>query len=111
MTSHLGDNIRIARNAQKITQEKLAELSGLSLNFVSRIERTNTNNISLKNVIKIADALGIPVTQLLTSNQKDDTDYPNTKRLNHLLQTLPKDIAEDYANEFVNILRIQNQTK
>lgn len=111
MNNNLGNNIRSARMKQKITQEKLAELSGLSLNFISRLERTNTNNISVKNVIKIAQALGVPVTQLLSKQDPSAVAYPTSKRLNYILLNMPEELAEAYANEFINILRIQNQQK
>lgn len=111
MEFNLGDNIRAARTKQNLTQEKLAELSGLSLNFISSLERTNTSSISIKNAYKIADALGVPLTELLSNSDKDKVDYPVTQRLNHMLLNLPKDLAENYSTEFINILRIHNQQK
>lgn len=109
MKNTFGDNIRLARTKQKLTQEKLAELSGLSLNFVSNLERNNSNNISIKNATKIADALGMPLTALLTKPDKAQNEYPSSQRLNYLLMNLPKNLAEEYATEFINILRIQNK--
>lgn len=44
----LGAVIRDRRKAMKLTQEDLAEFSGLSVNFISRIERTGDQNISIK---------------------------------------------------------------
>lgn len=108
MSNNLGNNIRSARMNQNITQEKLAEISGLSLNFISRLERTNTNNVSVKNVIKIANALGLSLTDLLSESNIDQGDYPITRRLNQMLMRMPKETAEAYANEFINILRIHN---
>ena len=109
MEFNLGDNIRAARTKQNLTQEKLAELSGLSLNFISSLERTNTSSISIKNAYKIADALGVPLTDLLVSQNKNKNDYPNSKRLNYILTHMPKEVAEKYASEFINILRIHKQ--
>lgn len=43
----LGAVIRDRRKAMKLTQEDLAEFSGLSVNFISRIERTGDQNISI----------------------------------------------------------------
>ncbi|MHA5136764.1 helix-turn-helix transcriptional regulator [Oenococcus oeni] len=53
----IGSNIRKIRKEEVLTQEKLAELSGLSINFIYRIERSNDQNISVKNLIMIAKAL------------------------------------------------------
>ncbi|MCF1847657.1 helix-turn-helix domain-containing protein [Lactobacillus mulieris] len=47
----LGAVIRDRRKAMKLTQEDLAEFSGLSVNFISRIERTGDQNISIKKIV------------------------------------------------------------
>ncbi|WP_143812048.1 helix-turn-helix domain-containing protein, partial [Oenococcus oeni] len=41
---NIAKNIREIRIKEDLTQEKLAELSGLSINFVSRLERSNNQN-------------------------------------------------------------------
>lgn len=107
--NNLGNNIRAARTKQKLTQEKLAELSGLSLNFISRLERTNTNNVSVKNLIKIAEALGVSTTQLLSDQEQVDNGYASVERLDYLLRNLPEEIANDYAEAFAQILRVNNR--
>ena len=53
-----GKNVRLYREKAGISQEKLAELSGLHRTYISDIERFQ-RSISLSNVQKIADALGI----------------------------------------------------
>ena len=53
-----GSNVRYYRELKGISQEKLAELSGLHRTYISDIERFQ-RSISLSNVQKIADALGI----------------------------------------------------
>lgn len=104
--------IRVARIQQNLTQEKLAELSELSLNFISSLERTNTNRVSIKNATQIANALGMNLTDLLSSpDEHNDDNYPNTKRLNYMLQNLPKNTAETYAKAFIDILKINNKPK
>lgn len=54
-----GSNVRHYRELKGISQEKLAELSGLHRTYISDIERFQ-RSISLANVQKIADALEIP---------------------------------------------------
>ena len=49
----LGLKIRIERQKQKISQEKLAELANLNRNFVGMIERGETN-VTVKNLENIA---------------------------------------------------------
>ena len=53
-----GTNLRKYRINLGISQEKFAELSGLHRTYISDIERFR-RSISLNNIQKIADALGI----------------------------------------------------
>ena len=59
----LGLNVRKAREAKTITQEKLAENAGLDPTYISGIER-GLRNPGIKNVAKIAKALGLSTAQL-----------------------------------------------
>ena len=53
-----GTNVRKYRDTLGVSQEKLAELSGLHRTYISDIERFQ-RSISLNNVQKLADALGV----------------------------------------------------
>lgn len=59
----LGQNVRSARETKQLTQEKLAELSSLDPTYISGIER-GLRNPGIKNVAKIAKALGITTSEL-----------------------------------------------
>lgn len=59
----LGQNVRKIREAKQLTQEKLAELSGLDPTYISGIERGLRNPV-IKNVARIAKALGLTTSQL-----------------------------------------------
>ncbi len=59
----LGIKIRVERQKQKLSQEKLAELSNLNRNFIGMIERGETN-ITVKNLENIANALQLPIQEL-----------------------------------------------
>lgn len=50
---NLGEEISRRRREQKLTQEDLAELSDLSVNFISRVERTKDQNISIQKLDSI----------------------------------------------------------
>lgn len=59
----LGKRIKTLREAAHLTQEKLAEKSGISLDYLGKIE-VNINKPGLKTLIKLSDALEIPFKDL-----------------------------------------------
>jgi len=63
LLSALGKNVRGAREKKEMTQEKLAEIAELDPTYISGIER-GLRNPGIKNVAKIAKALGITVSEL-----------------------------------------------
>ena len=60
----LGRNVRHRREARELTQEKLAERAGLDPTYISGIER-GLRNPGIKNVAKLAKALGFSTAELL----------------------------------------------
>ena len=60
----LAQAIRVERNAREMSQQQLAEKSGLSLNFIGRIERSE-QMASIASVVLIAEALGLSADELL----------------------------------------------
>jgi transcriptional regulator with XRE-family HTH domain len=58
-----GYNVRKLRISQKISQEKLAEECDMHRTYIGGIER-GERNVSLENIQKIADALGVKVREL-----------------------------------------------
>ncbi|MCU5149211.1 MULTISPECIES: helix-turn-helix domain-containing protein [Bacillus] len=58
-------SIKYYRNKKEISQEKLAEITGLHRTYISEVERGN-RNVSLINISKIAAALDINVSDLFT---------------------------------------------
>jgi len=59
-----GDKLRELRKQKGLSQEDLALKSGLHRTYISDIER-GSRNLSLKNIDKIAKALGLPTKSLL----------------------------------------------
>ena len=64
MDKMIGQRLSQARKIHNLTQEDLAELSGLSVSAISRIE-TGQNSTSLKNLCKFCDILNINLDYLL----------------------------------------------
>ena len=59
----IGKRIKYLRESKGLTQEKLAEKSGYSLDYIGKIE-VNINNPGLQVLIKIANALEIHIKEL-----------------------------------------------
>ena len=59
----LGKRIKYLREFNNLTQEKLAEKTGLSLDYIGKIE-VNINKPGLRALIKIANALKIHIKEL-----------------------------------------------
>jgi transcriptional regulator with XRE-family HTH domain len=57
-------NLRNLRQIRGISQERLAELSGLHRTYVSSVERA-ARNISIDNIERLAKALGATPEELL----------------------------------------------
>ncbi len=65
-TKHiLSENIRKYRRKKNISQEKLAEICGLHRTYIGSVEREE-RNVTLSTLEALSDALGVPVTALLT---------------------------------------------
>lgn len=59
-----GATLRGFREAQGLTQEALAERADLHTNYVSSVER-GERNLSLFNIVRLAYALGLDVSELV----------------------------------------------
>lgn len=59
-----GNNVKYYRTKMGLSQEKFAELCDLHRTYISDIECFQ-RNVSLENIQKIADAIGIESYQLL----------------------------------------------
>lgn len=64
-----GDNLRNYRNLLGLSQEAFAEKCGLHRTYISAIE-CYRRSISLENVQRIADALGVETFKLFIEEEK-----------------------------------------
>jgi len=63
VTKKFGQRIRTLRRERGLTQEALAELSGLDRTYISGIER-GIRNVALRNIEALAQALNISMSEL-----------------------------------------------
>ena len=61
-----GTRVRTIRVSQGLSQEQLADRAGLHRTYIGMVERAE-KNLSLNNIEKIAEALGISVSELMES--------------------------------------------
>ena len=63
ITARFGARIRTLRKERGLSQEALAELSGLDRTYISGIER-GLRNVALRNIEALAQALNISMSEL-----------------------------------------------
>lgn len=59
----LGKRVKSLREQAHLTQEKLAERCGISLDYLGKIE-VNINKPGLKTILKLANALNVEIKEL-----------------------------------------------
>lgn len=74
----IGRNIRNARKAQRMTQEKLAECMGVSSAYIGKLER-GERTANLDNLSELANILTVPIESLVQGSVpiKNDGQLPN----------------------------------
>lgn len=79
---NLGANVKKLRTERGFTQEKLAELSEISIAYLSKIENNRVNNVSLSITYRLAEALGVTAGYLVGQTDLDQMlDEEIMKRL------------------------------
>ncbi|MBS7254861.1 helix-turn-helix domain-containing protein [Flavobacterium branchiicola] len=67
--TNLGIHIKKLREKKGLSQQKLADYCGIPRNQIGRIERAKINT-GIKTLIRIANALDIELTELLSLQSK-----------------------------------------
>lgn len=69
LLDHLADEIRKRREANGLSQERLAEQCELHRTYIGAIERSE-RNVTVGTLIKISNALDCDITDLLNRNKR-----------------------------------------
>jgi transcriptional regulator with XRE-family HTH domain len=64
-----GETVRKFRTAKGLSQEKLAEHAGIHRTYIGDVER-GLRNIALVNMHRIASALGVPLSSLISEMER-----------------------------------------
>lgn len=73
ITVDFGNRIRELRTKTGLSQEKFALKIGMDRTYYASVE-SGRRNISLINIEKIADGLGISLSELFVFNKENDND-------------------------------------
>jgi transcriptional regulator with XRE-family HTH domain len=87
----VGEQLRTIRKAKNLTQEDIADKSGLSFSYISDVER-GTRNISLESLEKIIVALGVmPYEVFSFKNIETELDLSDKRLIVEVIGSLLMD--------------------
>lgn len=103
--SPIGKNIAKRRKELNMTQEELAENSDLSINFISRIERGSSTQISANSLYRISKALNVVMEDIMSDSfSLNEKPGPNQAKLIAYLNELPLTRSERLSNQILDLL-------
>ena len=73
---HVGSRIRLQRTLIGMTQEKLADILGITFQQVQKYEK-GTNRVGAGRLLAIANALGVPVSFFFEGQFSQDSEKPS----------------------------------
>lgn len=91
--------IKEVRRIKGFTQERLAELTGLSSNFIAKIE-SNNSTVSLQTLVSLANNLDISIDYLLQEN-----DLQTESETDLLIRGMLKTFDERDKDLLINLIR------
>jgi XRE family transcriptional regulator, regulator of sulfur utilization len=97
----LGNRIRALRKSKKWTQEELGKKADTSYKFLGEIER-GVQNPSFSILVKIANALGVPLYDLF----RFESEGLNRKEMESRLQSIIKALPDDEFGRILMMLKV-----
>ena len=106
LMNNLSKNIVTQRHALHLTQEKLAERAEISVNFLSKLERSASKSVSAETLQRLADALEISMEELLNGINKEYSYIkgPYEIQLNKILDSYSQTQREEICKGIITIL-------
>ncbi|QLB22467.1 MULTISPECIES: helix-turn-helix domain-containing protein [Pasteurellaceae] len=87
---HIGENIKHIRKSAGISQQDLADMSGISKGQISKLESGEQNNPQINTVVSIAANLGVAIEEIIYGEKTESFSY-----LEKALKELPEE--DQYA--------------
>lgn len=103
----VGEQVRRVRKLRGMTQEQLAEQSGLSFSYISDVER-GTRNISLESLGKIIKALGVKPVQLFEEID-EITKYADNQDIHNKIDELNTLLSERHIEDVDFVLKVARE--
>ena len=97
----LGIRIKAVRESKKLTQEQLAEITGLTNNYISNIER-NHSKPSIETLLRICNALEVTPDYILMESIYVSKEYIMDEIANKLKKCTNRDIQ--LISGFISLL-------
>nr|WP_154889778.1 helix-turn-helix transcriptional regulator [Paenibacillus xylanexedens] len=101
LRNSVGERIRAIRKVKGLTQQKLAELSGLDDAYIGSVER-GERNISIDTLEKIVLALGVPSANLFLS-VINDHQLIQQKAIDEYSEMI-KDLSPEQLNKLIKVI-------
>ena len=96
----IGQRLKIARKSKKMTQEELAEKLDVSIAFLSRIERGNSQ-VNLKRLVQICEILEVSPGEILNGVSSKSSQYLDSE-----FASLLKDCSSEQQKLIYDIARV-----
>ncbi len=96
----IGQRLKIARKSKKMTQEELAEKLDVSIAFLSRIERGNSQ-VNLKRLVQICEILEVSPGEILNGVSSKSSHY-----LDNEFSSLLKDCSSEQQKLIYDIAKV-----
>ena len=102
----IGVNIANRRRQLHMTQEQLSGSTGLSVNYISKVERDFATHISADTLIKLAKGLNTSMEQLVDPHSERKEIGPYQSNLLKLLNNLDTDKAEVLSKSVLDLMNL-----
>ena len=96
----IGQRLKKARKAKKMTQEELAEKLDVSIAFLSRIERGNSQ-VNLKRLVQICEILEVRPGEILNGVSSKSSQYLDSE-----FASLLKDCSSEQQKLIYDIAKV-----